>query len=865
MALERMIARDFDVAHSLLKTLEFFREHSRDVVDESDEKFSAKFELVYTIGDQQPVQLSPERWLLAHEVLDLIRRYTEDVKTKFPHLVEVGASQEGSFPRIRIFGADAQRELIDCIAAHICETGLSGFPIARQPKTVREAVRIYITKLKSTDDQIQEIEKDLGGFWGPGTRDVLFLLRGLFAGGILVFAFGLKSWRVNYGLASTREPSTKLAVPYRAKDSPTARSEYSHPDAVIVLTCLSWYYGGLSNEDLFSAFSHLLNTDQVDMEYQLWVKDAYQLPTKFQQLVSINFEDRHLCTEKIFPSFRFAKSVVDCFLSHVVFPREIKGFPYKLSASGWDIGEVKRHPLTGFSGTNDSREVLPLINLLQPENSVVCISRRHQEHRSDAEALLSLVMQMAPPAQVILDVGAQVLELTNAEVANEWLRLTSNSDMPQAVIFCDVNDDLSVMDRKGRIESLQTSPFAKQLDVCYVFLDEAHTRGTDLKLPEHYRAAVTLGANLTKDRLVQACMRMQRLGQGQSVVFCVPDEIRQKITTRASDNGNIEVSDVLCWAISETWQDMKRNPIFATSLIATHCREFGSVSYHSAKMDEEQEREVAAEAEREQQVQRPPKARPKKHEVHEDMKKLVSTGGIAEGSTAFLPAFQSLEKTSAARHPGVDQFPGKLLVTRDYAQTVEAIDILSFSPDFFQRPVQWILTSRHGSNSTDHKPTVSHMVIISPYDAQELYPSIKDSKHVTLHLYAPRSKLGLKPLDNFIIELNLFAGQLYLSSYEEYVEVCDFLGVAWKPMGEDSVVATDGFILRRDKNNRAERLASTFRQSPIKFLKVLMSQVRRKGEGTSKTHIGKIFNGIILHRSDFEEPRRAEQDQVLSD
>lgn len=356
-------------------------------------------------------------------------------------------------------------------------------------------------------------------------------------------------------------------------------------------------------------------------------------------------------------------------------------------------------------------------------------------------------------------------------------------------------------------------------------------------------------------------MRMRRLGQGQSVVFCVPDEIRKKITTRASDNGNIEVSDVLFWAISETWQNMKGNiPLWATqglrflrherlcneirtqddtllssnhvrrfledealslkqryrpranqdgladfihsdqsqaaSLIATRCREFGSVSYHSAKMDEEQEREVAAEAEREQQVQRPPKARPKKHEIHEDMKKLVSTRVIAEGSTAFLPAFRSLDKTSAARHPGVDQFPGKLLVTRDYAQTVEPIDILSFSPDLFQRPVQWILTSRHGSNSIDHKPTVNRMVIISPYEGQELYPSIKDSKHVTLHLYVPRSKLGLKPLDkldlynvsgevtsalriprSFIIELNLFAGKLYLSSYEEYVEVCDFL--AW--------------------------------------------------------------------------------------
>jgi hypothetical protein len=53
------------------------------------------------------------------------------------------------------------------------------------------------------------------------------------------------------------------------------------------------------------------------------------------------------------------------------------------------------------------------------------------------------------------------------------------------------------------VEHLQTSPYADQLDVCLVFLDEAHTRGTDLKLPDNYRAAVTLGANLTKDRLVQ--------------------------------------------------------------------------------------------------------------------------------------------------------------------------------------------------------------------------------------------------------------------------------------------------------------------------------------------------------------------------
>lgn len=38
----------------------------------------------------------------------------------------------------------------------------------------------------------------------------------------------------------------------------------------------------------------------------------------------------------------------------------MKEFPQKLSASGWDVGKYKTLPTTGVSGTNDSREVLPL-------------------------------------------------------------------------------------------------------------------------------------------------------------------------------------------------------------------------------------------------------------------------------------------------------------------------------------------------------------------------------------------------------------------------------------------------------------------------------------------------------------------------
>jgi hypothetical protein len=213
-----------------------------------------------------------------------------------------------------------------------------------------------------------------------------------------------------------------------------------------------------------------------------------------------------------------------------VFPKEIKEFEKQLSASGWDLGAIKTLLTTGFSGTCDTKHTLPLavkhlglpsqrhtnalvLNyLLKDETSVQLLpSRTHDT--TDANHLLSLIIDMTPPVRVILDCGASILEQNNQQVARAWLNM-SNTDVQAAVYFED--EELSVLDRYGRTESFQTSPFSKQLDTCIVYLDEAHTRGTDLKLPRNYRAALALGAGLTKDRLVQGAMRMRKLGQVRS-------------------------------------------------------------------------------------------------------------------------------------------------------------------------------------------------------------------------------------------------------------------------------------------------------------------------------------------------------------
>lgn len=432
-------------------------------------------------------------------------------------------------------------------------------------------------------------------------------------------------------------------------------------------------------------------------------------------------------------------------------------------------------------------------------------------------------------------------------------------------------------------------------------------------------------------------MRMRKLGNGQSVVFCVPEDIQHQIRERTDRSAlqKIGLSNVLTWAIHGTWDDAKKSmPLWAAqgerfirqkklwgdlcaeghgavsseqarnfledeaqsleqryrpnwkkassnlplevqdgvhSEILARCNEFDNISHLTAKMNEEQERELSPEVQHERQVQRPPKQTPAQHSIDSDLENFISTGILLEGSSAFRPAFQSLRETSAAHHLDVNEFPPDLLVTIDFCRTVKPQDTTSFISDAYQRSVQWILTSGDRTQS-DTVNVTGRMVVISPFEAQELYGLIKNSKYVTMHLYGPRFNLGKPALDTLdlyniskvggtglniplalTIQLNLFAGQLYFGSFEEYVRACELLGIASEPL-EDVKAGPDGFIW-------GDNQISTFRHSPVKFLKVLMSQIRRNGEGIDRTHMGQLCNGIPLQESHFSSSIPAETGQ----
>jgi hypothetical protein len=296
------------------------------------------------------------------------------------------------------------------------------------------------------------------------------------------------------------------------------RAEFGHPDVAIALTCLSYYYGGLTKEQVLQCFGLLAKLDNPNMEYDQWVESGKDIPDSLRQINGVNTDDETQVSEHLVPLFSRNPRVVDFFLSQVVFPRAAKEFPHKLSTSAWDLAEVKSNVTTGFSGTNDNRYLLPtsitqedpvsqlstnalvLQYLLQPENNYYECTEGNNGEREIAKGFLGRLVSHDPEIRVLLDVGAQMLELQNEELARHWLSLTPHVS---AAIFFNQDDHLTVLTKDETIEPLTSSPFNRQLDKCIVYLDDAHTRGTDLKLPRGTRAAVMLGPKVTKDRLLQ--------------------------------------------------------------------------------------------------------------------------------------------------------------------------------------------------------------------------------------------------------------------------------------------------------------------------------------------------------------------------
>ena len=349
-----------DNASKWVSLQKWIHSNVRDILDESDEILHARFQSIYTIGLPQHIDGYPDRWTITQQVLRLVKEHVHTLSTNHPNSIEYECSTPGSFPHVRIVRAsDVGRRLILLIVKDVMAGRLPGFDFRHLTSELRDAIQsfIYDEDVLRTPGTAKSVEEYAKHSQRSYLWTGLLLLRGLLASNVLLFALAERRWRVDYGLCqktpyhdrSSKSIHTTLAVPYRAKDVPAPNTQFGHPDITIILTCLSYYYTGLSKEQLRVSFEILQDQDDPLTEYAHWVNeyDGTSLPDSLHKFSDINLNSSEQWDNVIFPLFSRNQLAIDFYLSRVVFPKEAKEFPYKLSGSSWDLAEKREKLVTG--------------------------------------------------------------------------------------------------------------------------------------------------------------------------------------------------------------------------------------------------------------------------------------------------------------------------------------------------------------------------------------------------------------------------------------------------------------------------------------------------------------------------------------
>lgn len=554
-ALDKILKKEIKLANWLLHIDNWLRYYCRDILDESDELLSVKNQLVYTIGSQKNIDGDSLRWTICQKVLQSVCDVAEELQERYENAIEFDPIKQASLPEqfttFRLLNDDCLEEFKELVVEQLLDDFL------KLDGLERTLVKIFMTEEMISEENHKMVMDNLVD--KPELLQKVLLISAYLRREVMIIALR-KRWRVEYGVNPIGE--RLMAVPFRAKDVAAERTEFGHPDLAIVLTHLSYYYSGLSYEQFRECIELLKNRLDGEEIYDDWVGE--NVPSNLRSFQRVNMSDSEQA-EKLFEILRKHKKCIDFWLSHVVFPRESKQFSGKLVTTGCHLcHERNRHRITGFSGTNDSQDLLPLTieqqdhphlletnkkvetDLLRPEN------KNHKGFKMGVTCEEILQEMRKDSLRILIDAGALMVDCNNEQVAELWLKVDENA---QAAVYFLQNGEEMVKCRSDDTSReiadirLEESPYKHELDKCVVFLDDHHTRGVDLKFPVGSRACVTVGSRMKREKLVQACMRMRKLEKEHTVTFYLSHEAHQNVN-QGSDE--IITKDVLKWTQQNT-------------------------------------------------------------------------------------------------------------------------------------------------------------------------------------------------------------------------------------------------------------------------------------------------------------------------
>ncbi|RYP59008.1 hypothetical protein DL769_008717 [Monosporascus sp. CRB-8-3] len=913
--LQRLADSKIEEAREMIQFQSRLTDTCRDVLDESDFTLAVKTQLIYPSGSQIHVDGHPHRWEVAQRLLSLFEDHLPGLQCMFPRSIEVIRRPHG-FPVVHFLQRDVEDELHRRIIDGICNGQTSFLRLADSASTGYESeIRRVLSEEKLNKNEI----KRAFSFFADkeSAPKSLLLVRGLLLNRILLLCLK-KRWNVQYGLHPNRPP---VAVPFEAKGVPSEQAEFGHPDVAILFTCLAFYYSGLSLSQFRESLQYVLKSDDPAAEYDRWTHGCEALPEALHHWNVINTDDQGQ-VEELWRHLRLDRTVLDHYMNKFVFPVHAKQFSIKLQASGWDVplfsktrsGDKTGARTTGFSGTNDNKMMLPLtiqqddLPSLRQTNAEVLTyllqNRNRGYHlaswlgrRMTEEELLRRIADMG--IRILIDAGAYILEMDNRNLVKAWLGIDTQA---KAAVFFGADNRAWVQYRGVKEEvPLLATPFADSLEECLVYLDEAHTRGVDLKLPPNARGALTLALGQTKDQTVQevhqsisdvcklrggqainsshvimwlleqTCRtneQLQNLYFAQGSDFCrrtnaqwvnpkfLTDKAHYESLLKVIQYPERQTLEQLYGGMTESRSSSLSVMSFANlerfmEKLIQQRREAGDKWHgiHSSALEEvEQEREVELQVDEVRHVQKPERYTALTFPgLHPAVSRFARTGELT-GGKGYKHAFGALEGTNIGQKYNVCRTASRLFISTEFMRTVATGKCHPPNDDFL-RPVEWILWSRSSETA----------LIIIPEEAELLIPVIRRAGQLAkVHLIAyaapvtksmihfndflyytiPRLPAGYTVPVWLSIELGIFAGRLYIE-YRECAPLTRYLQGLSEETDADAALQLTG---------EPGPGSDIFTKNPVTFLLEWLT-LRRKAHDITHTPMGYICQGRPLHKS----------------
>lgn len=580
-----------------------------DILDESDEILRYGSELNYTRGSSKLFDAAPYRWNLPIWLLQLVF-FDNDVLLKLREGSVTGdivfnqswlpaSNIGGGIPLVRFvnenfFNKHIRSILIDKILSKISQELihhevefspladlLPGIPNSNAKDFVSGNLLAIVTWDGS---EISKEEAILRMFASSSLLNLLLLAKAWLTHGLLFHVMS-RSYRVEYGLNSKPDelPKKALAVPYKGKDTPSERSDFSHPEVTIGFTILSYLYEGLHVSQIKQTLLKLKKNayHQADSNLSQWVElcsdwinqlvqkgdEFVEFPDWLRSFKTLDL-DNPSYLEKARRCMGRSYGLVAYYLERIVFPGNAHHYPYKISANSHTIagdGENK-----GFSGTDDRRDTMPdmivskkLPSQLGTNGKMLHILSREKNTSyatfdcATTKDFLDLVCSHTKKdalCYALIDAGAIICGMNNYQAAS-YLSVRLDKRFKGIVYFDDDSGNIMVLLR----ENSQIFPIAachlSKLEI-FVYLDDVHTRGTDLVMPLNARAILTLGRDMNKDKFMQAAMRLRQLDYQQSVFIWGSQQTSYDILSvnGLADVDQIRSRHVLIWLTYNTIQ-----------------------------------------------------------------------------------------------------------------------------------------------------------------------------------------------------------------------------------------------------------------------------------------------------------------------